>query len=140
MLYKIYFHWPKCERCAEVCTVSVRTCGGYLTDNTQTEVSADIQSVMESRSSLEVMMRKEERSRSPVSVHQWVAALPDITKDTESEERGEEREQDVDDDDNLTLGAEGESQLESLSCPHSHIYSRRILQRRSEECRPADLQ
>merc|ERR1712045_266553 len=51
-------------------------------------------------------MRKEERSRSPVSVHQWVAALPDITKDTESEERGEERDQDIDDDDNLTLGAE----------------------------------
>ena len=59
-------------------------------------------------------MRKEERSRSPVSVHQWVAALPDITKDTESEERGEERDQDVDDDDNLTLGAEGESLLGSL--------------------------
>jgi len=53
------------------------------------------------------MMRREERSRSPVSVQEWVAALPDISKDTESEEsRAEERDNDIAEDDNLTLGAE----------------------------------
>jgi len=61
---------------------------------------------MESRASLQVIIRRQERSRSPVSVHEWVAALPDISKDTESEERPEERDNDIAEDDNLTLGAE----------------------------------
>ena len=60
-------------------------------------------------------MRREERSRSPVSVHEWVAALPDISKDTETEDnRTEERDNDIAEDDNLTLGAEGESLLVSV--------------------------
>ena len=58
-----------------------------------------------------MIMRRQERSRSPVSVHEWVAALPDIDKDAESEERTEERDSDIAEDDNLTLGAEGESVL-----------------------------
>ena len=74
-------------------------------------VSADVWSVMETRGSLQVIMRRQERSRSPVSVHEWVAALPDIDKDAESEERTEERDSDIAEDDNLTLGAEGESVL-----------------------------
>ena len=74
-------------------------------------VSADVWSVMETRGSLQVIMRRQERSRSPVSVHEWVAALPDIDKDAESEERTEERDSDIAEDDNLTLGAEGESLL-----------------------------
>jgi len=62
---------------------------------------------MESRGSLQVIVRREERSRSPVSVHEWVAALPDISKDTEAEySRPEERDNDIAEDDNLTLGAE----------------------------------
>ena len=48
-----------------------------------------------------------------MSVHEWVAALPDISKDTESEERPEERDNDIAEDDNLTLGAEGEDLLGS---------------------------
>ena len=60
-------------------------------------------------------MRREERSRSPVSVHEWVAALPDISKDTETEDnRTEERDNDIAEDDNLTLGAEGDSLLVSV--------------------------
>ena len=60
-------------------------------------------------------MRREERSRSPVSVHEWVAALPDISKDTETEDsRAEERDNDIAEDDNLTLGAEGDSLLVSV--------------------------
>ena len=67
---------------------------------------------MESRGSLQVIVRREERSRSPVSVHEWVAALPDISKDTEAEDsRAEERDNDIAEDDNLRLGAEGESLL-----------------------------
>ena len=47
-----------------------------------------------------------------MSVHEWVAALPDISKDTEAEDsRPEERDHDIAEDDNLTLGAEGESLL-----------------------------
>ena len=66
---------------------------------------------METRGSLQVVIRRQERSRSPVSVHEWVAALPDISKDAESEERPEERDNDIAEDDNLTLGAEGDSML-----------------------------
>ena len=35
-----------------------------------------------------------------MSVHEWVAALPDIDKDAESEERTEERDSDIAEDDN----------------------------------------
>ena len=56
-------------------------------------------------------LRREERSRSPVSVQEWVASLPENNNIDGREPRTEdgiETEADIDGDDNLTLGAEGE--------------------------------
>ena len=85
---------------------------------------------METRASLQVMVRRQDRSRSPVSVHEWVAALPDITRDTESEERTEERDNDIAEDDNLTLGAEGDQcwhcELTFILFPAGGYYSQGV--------------
>ena len=63
-------------------------------------------------SSLRVVLRREERSRSPVSVQEWVAALPETggEGDHHTEEAGHQ-EADGDGDDNLTLGAEGKYRI-----------------------------
>ena len=61
--------------------------------------------------SLQVVLRREERSRSPVSVQEWVASLPENNNIDAREPRTEDgikTEADIDGDDNLTLGAEGE--------------------------------
>ena len=47
------------------------------------------------------------RSKSPVTVQDWVAALPDDDKDRDEEEVNYIEESNTDDNDNLTLGAEG---------------------------------
>ena len=47
------------------------------------------------------------RSKSPVTVQDWVAALPDDDKDRDEEEINSMEESNTDDNDNLTLGAEG---------------------------------
>ena len=47
------------------------------------------------------------RSKSPVTVQDWVAALPDDNKDGDEEENKSMEESNADDNDNLTLGAEG---------------------------------
>ena len=47
------------------------------------------------------------RCRSPVTVQEWVAALPDTQEEEEDVERGELREEVVHVTDNLRLGAEG---------------------------------
>ena len=56
---------------------------------------------------LQVVLRREERSRSPVSVQEWVAALPEPQEKSEDREAEADTETDVEEDDNLTLGAEG---------------------------------
>ena len=77
-------------------------------------LSADVQSVMEDPArclvskNLQVVLRREERSRSPVSVQEWVAALPEPQEKSDDREAEAEAEAAPDEDDNLTLGAEGE--------------------------------
>ena len=54
------------------------------------------------------------RSKSPVTVQEWVAALPDSSEDRIEEEKHFGEEVPAEENDNLTLGAEGVQKLQFL--------------------------
>ena len=55
-----------------------------------------------------VIPSQHKRARSPVTVQEWVAALPETGGEGEPQTEEAHQEADTDGDDNLTLGAEGE--------------------------------
>ena len=65
-------------------------------------------------SNLRVMF-SQTRSKSPVTVQEWVAALPDSSEDRIEEDKYVGEEVPVEEKDNLTLGAEGVHEIHFLN-------------------------
>jgi len=82
--------------------------------NTNEDTVAEDQEIVESlgKGSLRVVF-PQTRSKSPVTVQEWVAALPDGSQDREEEERDHTEDCIEEETDNLTLGAEAGGFAES---------------------------
>ena len=73
----------------------------------QDQVMSDCENVELPRSSNLLVICPQTRSKSPVTVQDWVAALPDDGQDRVEEDKNGEEVTAAEENDNLSLGAEG---------------------------------